>query len=137
MPARAGQPDLFTRRVRRPPPAPEFSIHVMVADVLDRWASPGWRFTHFPSGELRNKITAARLQRMGLNPGWPDFILLSPAALAHFLELKRRGREALRRSGRFRRLVLRARLSVRDDRRFRRRAGDAQAWGAVRGSVHA
>jgi hypothetical protein len=61
--------------------------------VLDRWASPGWRFTHFPSGELRNKITAARLKRMGLKPGWPDFILLSPAALAHFLELKRRGRK--------------------------------------------
>lgn len=94
MPARAapaGQRDLFTRRVRRPPPAPEFHLHILVADVLRRWLSPGWRFSHFPAGELRNKVTGARLQRMGLNRGWADLVLLSPGAIAHFLELKRRG----------------------------------------------
>jgi hypothetical protein len=94
MPARAapaGQRDLFTRRVRRPPPAPEFHLQILVADVLRRWLSPGWRFSHFPAGELRNKVTAARLQRMGLNRGWADLVLLSPGAIAHFLELKRRG----------------------------------------------
>jgi hypothetical protein len=86
-----GQRDLFTRRVRKPPPAPEFALHCMVADILNRWITPGWRFSHFPAGELRNKVTAARLKRMGLARGWADLILLSPAALAHFLELKRRG----------------------------------------------
>jgi hypothetical protein len=86
-----GQRDLFTRRVRKPPPAPEFALQCMVADILNRWITPGWRFSHFPAGELRNKITAARLKRMGLARGWADLILLSPAALVHFLELKRRG----------------------------------------------
>jgi hypothetical protein len=85
------QHDLFTRRARKLPPAPEFAIHVMVADLLDRWASPGWRWTHIASGELRNIATAARLKRMGVKPGWPDFILLHPKGWPHFLELKRRG----------------------------------------------
>lgn len=87
----AAQVDLFTKRVRKPPPAPEFALQCMVADILNRWITPGWRFTHPASGELRSKATAARLKRMGVHKGWPDFILLSPAALAHFLELKRRG----------------------------------------------
>jgi hypothetical protein len=95
MPAQAGQRDLFTRRVRRPPPAPEFHLHILVADVLRRWIMPGWRFTHIASGEYRSKATAGRLKRMGVIPGWPDFILLSPLPTreAHFLELKRRGRK--------------------------------------------
>jgi hypothetical protein len=91
---RKGQIDLFTRRVRKPPPAPEFNLQCMVADILRRWIAPGWRYTHIASGEKRSKATAGRLKRMGVVPGWPDFILLapSPATLAHFLELKRRGR---------------------------------------------
>jgi hypothetical protein len=97
---RTGQIDLFTRRVRKLRPAPEFALQCMVADILRRWVMPGWRWTHLPMGEERpSKIikdkrvsfAAARLKRMGLNPGWPDLILLSPTALAHFLELKRRG----------------------------------------------
>jgi hypothetical protein len=93
MSALKGQINLFTRRVRKPPPAPEFSFHGLVADLLGRWLSPGWRFTHIASGEFRSEATAGRLKRMGVIPGWPDFILLSPGALAHFLELKRRGRK--------------------------------------------
>jgi len=89
--------DLFGKRktaARRPL---EFSLHVAVADVLRRWSTPGWRWTHLPFGEHRNAITGARLKRMGTQVGWPDFVLLSPAILpdlsgvAHFLELKREG----------------------------------------------
>ena len=87
----ARQIDLFTKRSRKPPPAPEFSLHCMIADTLDRWLSPGWKFNHIAAGELRSKITAARLKRMGVKPGWSDFICLSPSGKAHFLELKRRG----------------------------------------------
>jgi hypothetical protein len=87
---RAGQLNLFTKRVAaRLPPSPEFHLHCMVADVLRRWADPEWRFTHIASGELRTPATAARLKRMGAMPGYPDFILLSPGGVAHFLELKR------------------------------------------------
>ncbi len=87
------QIDLFTRRAaRKPPPAPEFHLQCLIADILRRWIAPGWRFTHIASGEYRSKATAGRLKRMGAVPGWPDFIFLSPVGLAHFLELKRRGR---------------------------------------------
>jgi hypothetical protein len=88
--SRQGQINMFTRRVSRPPSAPEFHTHCMVADVLRRFADPAWRFTHLPLGEYRTKATAARLKRMGVVAGWPDFILLPPTGLAHFLELKRR-----------------------------------------------
>jgi hypothetical protein len=86
-----GQRDLFTKRVRRAPPAPEFHLHCMIADVLTRWATPGWVWTHIASGEYRTPATAARLKRLGVRPGWPDLILISPAGTPHFLELKRRG----------------------------------------------
>ena len=75
----------------------EFKLHVMVADVLDRWGTKGWRHTHLPFGEYRGdperaKITGARLKRMGTKKGWPDFILCSPyPPEVHFLELKRKG----------------------------------------------
>jgi hypothetical protein len=93
MPAahRLGQINLFTRRVARPPPAPEFNTHCMIADLLRRFAHPAWRYTHIPLGEYRTKATAARLKRMGVIAGWPDFILMPPTGLGHFLELKRRG----------------------------------------------
>jgi hypothetical protein len=103
-----GQLNLFAgkkQRGRRSSYKLEFSLHVAVADVLRRWSTPGWRWSHFPAGEWRHPATAARLQRMGLQVGWPDFILLAPfphdnvpirnhlARIdgAHFLELKREG----------------------------------------------
>lgn len=83
------------QRGTKPPPMAEFSLHCMVADDLRRWATPGWNWTHFPAGEYRDPVTGARLKRMGLQPGWPDLILLppkgSPNGRPHFLELKRRG----------------------------------------------
>jgi hypothetical protein len=97
MPRAASQLSLFKgRRQRgvRAPSAKEFSLHVMVADTLRRWASPSWRWTHFPSGENRSAITGARLKRMGVQRGWPDFLLLAPDETGlHFLELKRRGQK--------------------------------------------
>jgi len=72
------------------PPPLEFVLQCMVADTLRRWATPGWLWTHVASGELRQPITAARLQRMGVQRGWPDFLLLAPGGRPHALELKRR-----------------------------------------------
>jgi hypothetical protein len=66
----------------------------MVADVLRRWAMPGWQFWHLPSGEKRSPITGARLKRMGARSGLPDFELLAPrgeCGRPHFLEVKRKG----------------------------------------------
>lgn len=74
------------------PPAPlEFASHCVIADLLRRWCSPMWIWTHMPAGEHRNVVTAVRLKRMGLRPGWPDFQFAGPDGVTFFLELKRGG----------------------------------------------
>jgi hypothetical protein len=88
-----------------PPPALEFSSHVVIADICRRWINPAWRFTHLPFGEHReHKInskgqryspTGARLKRMGVTPGWPDFLFAGPATRVIWIELKRRKRGRL------------------------------------------
>lgn len=97
---------LFKARRQRgtaPPPASEFALHCLVADVLKRWCLPDWRYTHFPAGEERpaaiirgKRVSFAgnRLKRMGVQPGWPDFQFLHVRGIACFLELKRRGEDA-------------------------------------------
>ena len=74
-----------------PPPPLEVVVQCQVARLLELNANKDWRWTHFPSGELRDKITAKRLQDMGTKPGVPDLLLFSPTLLTHFLELKRKG----------------------------------------------
>jgi len=89
-----GQLSLFKGRKQRgvrAPRATEFALHVAVADVIRRWIMPGWRFTHLPLGELRDKVTAARLKRMGVTPGWPDMMFFNRGGKVCFLELKRKG----------------------------------------------
>lgn len=82
------------QRTKLLPPL-EFRTQCAVADVLRRWAAPNWAWTHIGHGEQRSPVTGARLKRMGVQPGWPDFILLPPRygqnPRAHFLELKRQG----------------------------------------------
>jgi hypothetical protein len=75
------------RGVTLPPPK-EFASHCVIADMVRRWITPQWRFTHLPMGELRDKATAARLARMGVTAGWPDFMFVGPPGV-FFLELKR------------------------------------------------
>jgi hypothetical protein len=69
----------------------ECKLQCAVADLLRRHALPSWRWTHFPAGERRDVITGARLKRMGLQRGFPDIQLISPAGIFHGLELKRAG----------------------------------------------
>ena len=73
------------------PPPLEFASHVFIADTLRQCCSKEWEWTHFPAGEKRNIVTAARLKRMGLRPGWLDFQFAGPNRQMLFLELKRRG----------------------------------------------
>jgi hypothetical protein len=69
----------------------EIVLHMAVAKVLRDHALETWAWTHIPSGEMRSKITAFKLKRMGSKPGWPDFILVAPSGQMHGLELKRQG----------------------------------------------
>lgn len=83
------------------PKPKELALHMAVAGILRDFCKPSWRWTHFPAGEARDARTGAKLKAMGLQPGWPDFILLSPATQGganglvlprfHALECKRLG----------------------------------------------
>jgi hypothetical protein len=97
------QLSLFKSKRQRgiaPPPPLEFATHSTLADICKRWINPHWKFTHLPLGEHREhrinpktgkrySLTGQRLQRMGVQPGWPDFIFVGPNAQVFWLELKR------------------------------------------------
>ena len=80
-------------RIRKAPQVrpKEIELHMSVAALLRKRARPDWRWTHIPSGELRDARTAAKLKAMGMRPGWPDFALIAPGGRLHALELKRVG----------------------------------------------
>lgn len=80
-------------RPRKAPPArpKELALHMRLAAILRTHGRPEWRWAHIPNGELRDARTASKLRAMGVQRGWPDFLLISPAGVAHGLELKRRG----------------------------------------------
>jgi hypothetical protein len=68
----------------------EFNLHCFVADLLKFQRAPGVVYFHPANGEKRPPRTAARLKRMGLVRGVPDFVIIMPGRTA-FLELKRGG----------------------------------------------
>lgn len=132
---RPGQIDLLTRRVSRPPPAPEFNTHCAVADVLRRWANPEWRWTHIASGEYRSKATAARLQRMGVVAGYPDFMLIGPGGQVHFIELKRARAPLTTAQKDFAEWCARNRVPHAVARSFDEALRILKVWGAVRTGI--
>ena len=71
--------------------AKEIMLHIAVAKLLRDHCLPDWVWFHVPNGELRDVRTAAKLKRMGVKPGIPDFALVSPYGSVRFLELKRLG----------------------------------------------
>ena len=75
----------------------ETALHLAVAELLRRHCLSSWRWSHFPAGEARDVRTGAKLKRMGLQRGWPDFLLIRPArgtrGTLHCLELKRIGED--------------------------------------------
>jgi hypothetical protein len=86
-----GQLNLFRSGKQRgiaPPTPTEFQLHCAVVDTVRRWIMPGWIYTHIASGEKRDQVTAARLKRMGVNPGFPDLVFFGPHGEVCFIELK-------------------------------------------------
>lgn len=55
---------------------PEFALTRAVADYLRLALPEGVLWTHLPFGEARPKATAGRLKAMGVQPGWPDFVIM-------------------------------------------------------------
>ena len=68
--------------------ASETEAHIAVADHLRTRCRRAIHWHHPATGELRDIGTAVKLQRMGVRPGLPDFLLLIDGRL-HGLELKR------------------------------------------------
>ena len=66
----------------------EHSLQCAVADLLRLNAAPGVIWTHPPNGEHRSKRTGAKLKRMGVRAGAPDFIIILPNRVTACLELK-------------------------------------------------
>jgi hypothetical protein len=134
---------LFGKRRSAGRGSPEFNLHVLIANILRRWGSKDWDWTHLPFGEHRSATTGARLKRMGTNRGWPDFIFFAPAiddctpGCVYLLELKRKGgkltehQEALMYSLR----IKGHRYAVTDN--FDDAIAILKTWGAVRASVSA
>lgn len=65
----------------------EFKLSCVVADFLQDALPRTACWSHFPAGEARSKITGARLKRMGLAKGWPDYLVVHDGKLVG-LELK-------------------------------------------------
>ena len=74
------------------PTVPEDDLHASVADLFRRILQPTVApWTCFPAGHLpMDARWAVKLHRMGLQPGWPDFLILWNGHL-HGIELKRAG----------------------------------------------
>lgn len=79
----------------------ESRLHTDVAGLLRDHCLPGWKWRHI-SGKAADAREGAILKRMGVNPGWPDFILISPVGSPYFLELKREGGKLSREQESFR-----------------------------------
>ena len=69
----------------------EMNLHMYVVDLLGNCAAPDVMWWHNANGELRDEKTGAKLKRMGVKPGLPDFTILipkqAPGDIA-FLEIK-------------------------------------------------
>jgi len=72
------------------PVTPEQDLHESVADALDKLLLSPTEWTCFPAGSVPLPPQfAAKLARMGLKRGWPDFLILH--GRLYGIELKRRG----------------------------------------------
>ena len=69
-------------------PMAEYQLHVAVADFLAYALPEKYPATHLPMGEWRAPRTAAKLKRMGVKPGWPDWEILGPNGVTIRIELK-------------------------------------------------
>jgi len=85
-----------TARPKRPrlklvaPVVPEDELHCAVAELLDFALLPPAMWCCYPAGNVPLPPEyAVKLSRMGLKPGWPDFLVLH--RYPYGIELKREG----------------------------------------------
>lgn len=69
----------------------EAQIQAAIIKLLQLKALPSVIWYAVPNGEKRDKITAARLKRLGVAAGVPDIALVLPNGKAAFIEVKQPG----------------------------------------------
>lgn len=86
-------PTLCAPRERIPLPR-ESKLQIDVAKLLRQHCLPGWQWTHI-NRKCKDDREGAIMKRMGVNRGWPDFLLFSPSVShqIHGLECKRPGED--------------------------------------------
>jgi hypothetical protein len=77
------------QRVRVPPRKEWLFQQDLVRDLIEPYLRRDWRYTHIPSGELRDEVTAGKLKGMGLKPGFFDLLFLAPDQRFFLMECKR------------------------------------------------
>lgn len=121
-------------RPRKAPPVriAELQLHKQVVALLRQIGAPRWQWWHTPNGERRDAATGAKLKSMGVMPGVPDLVLVSPAGVFHGLELKAKGGTLSDAQARFQIWAAAngVAYSVADD--FDQALAVLKAWGAVR-----
>jgi hypothetical protein len=69
--------------------ATELQIHIGAVYALRQRIKPDWQYFHPANGEVRDPRQGAKLKAMGVVPGTPDLVMLSPEGRPHFMEFKR------------------------------------------------
>ena len=113
----------------------EFPKQCVIADICRLWITPGWKWTALPFGEYRTAATAGRLKRMGVMPGWPDLMFVSPTGVHHYVELKRAGGVLNPAQKEMRDFFVSAGVPYLKSSRVDEVLATLQAWGALRKDV--
>ena len=71
--------------------SPELTIHNAIADHLRLLAPKSCLWFHIPNGESRSARTGAKLKRMGVRKGAPDFMVMYHGRVI-WLEVKAEGK---------------------------------------------
>lgn len=135
------------KRAKALPLPLEYQTQIAIADALRAGCMPGWRWSHFPAGSAMSSFRNAKgkrvapagvkLQRMGLQPGWPDLLLISPSGVHHWLELKRGKAPMSEDQEAFRDHALAIGVPWALARSFDEAVAQLVAWGALRLAVAA
>lgn len=105
--------------------------------IVDHWrvrAADGWRMWHTPNGGVRDKRVASKLKAMGVLPGVPDLLLLSPEGRLHGLELKAGRNVPTPEQEAFGIAMQSAGLPWEWSRELNRSLSILEGWGALKGS---
>ncbi len=83
-------------RRERIPARRESKLQTDVAELLHAHCLKGWEWTQI-NRKCKDAREGAIMKRLGVNPGWPDFLLFSPfvSHQIHGLELKRSANDIL------------------------------------------